>query len=130
MGRYERTRYDRAVESGTFDVQDFADELAGAPNYDVGTRLLFANDRVKVWEIVLDPGERTRFHRHVHPYFFVGGSSGRVRTRLDNGFYVEDDTEPGEFMFLEHSDEEPGVHDLENIGRTTIRYTTVELLGG
>ena len=40
MGRLDKTRYHRAVESGTFDVEDFADELAGSPNHDVGTRLL------------------------------------------------------------------------------------------
>lgn len=120
----------RTVEdtSGTFDIASFGDELDGPPNYDVGTRLLFENDRVRVWEIVLAPGARTRFHWHVHPYFFVGATEGRVRTRLANGFYVDGDTEPGEFLYLDHSESDPGIHDLENIGDTTIRYTTVELL--
>jgi hypothetical protein len=39
------------LEEGTFDVADYADELAAAPtNLDVGTALLYENDRVKVWE--------------------------------------------------------------------------------
>jgi len=29
---------------------------------------------------------------------------------------------------MEHSEDEPGIHDLENVGDTTIRYTTVALL--
>lgn len=29
---------------------------------------------------------------------------------------------------MEHSPAEPGIHDLENVGSTTVRYTTVELL--
>ena len=115
-------------QSGTFDVSALADELGGRPDHNVGTRLLFENDRVKVWEIVLEPGARTRFHWHVHPYFFVGAAIGRVRTRFPNGFYVDGDAEPGEFASMQHSEDDPGVHDLENIGDTTIRYTTVELL--
>ena len=113
---------------GTFDVGTFASELDGPPNHDVGTRLLFSNDRVKVWEIVLAPGQRAPFHWHEHPYFFVGATNGRVRTRFPNGFYVDGDAEAGEFSYMEHSGSDPGVHDLENIGDTPIRYTTVELL--
>lgn len=114
--------------SGTFDVAAFAGELQGPPGTEVGTRLLFENDRVRVWEIVLEPGRRTPFHRHVHPYFYVCASPGRVRTRFPNGYYVEGDEEAGGFAFMEHAPENPGIHDLENVGDTTVRYTTVELL--
>ena len=34
----------------------------------------------------------------------------------------------GGFAYMEHSEESPGIHDLENVGDTTIRYATVELL--
>jgi hypothetical protein len=35
------------------------EEIAAAPtNRQVGTTLLFSNDRVNVWEILLAPGER------------------------------------------------------------------------
>ena len=115
-------------ESGTFDVAEFARELNGEPSTNVGTRLLFENERVKVWEIALKPGERAPFHRHTHPYFYVCVDPGRVRTRFPNGYYVEGDEEIGGVAFMEHSTENPGIHDLENVGTTTIRYTTVELL--
>jgi hypothetical protein len=115
-------------DSGTFDVGEYAHELDGSPNHNVGTRLLLENDRVKVWEITLKPGERAPFHWHTHAYFYVCAQPGRVRTRFPNGFYVEGDEEIGGVAFMEHSAENPGVHDLENVGDTTIRYTTVELL--
>jgi hypothetical protein len=115
-------------EHGTFDPAGFAGELESEPNTNVGTRLLLENDRVKVWEIVLAPGERAPFHRHTHTYFFVCAAPGRVRTRFPNGFYVDGDSEAGECMYMDHSEAEPGIHDLENIGTTTVRYTTVELL--
>lgn len=114
-------------ENGTFDIATFAKELE-KPSDDVGTRLLLQNNRVKVWEIVLAPGERAPFHRHMHPYFYVCAQPGRVRTRFPNGYYAEGDEEISGVAFMEHSAENPGIHDLENVGNTTIRYTTVELL--
>lgn len=114
-------------EHGAFDPSAYASELA-EPNHQVGTRMLLENERVRIWEIVLEPGARVPFHRHIHPYFYVCASPGRVRTRFPNGFYVEDDEDAGSVAFMEHSPEDPGIHDLENTGETTIRYTTVELL--
>ena len=38
---------------------------------DVATTLLFENDSVKVWEMVLAPGEASDLHRHEFEYFFV-----------------------------------------------------------
>jgi hypothetical protein len=41
------------------------------PSHRVGTQILFENDRVRVWEMALAPGEASEFHRHVHDYLFV-----------------------------------------------------------
>jgi len=38
---------------------------------DVATTLLFENDHVKIWEMVLEPGEASALHRHHYEYFFV-----------------------------------------------------------
>ena len=63
------------MATATFRVEDFAAELEAAPtNYEIATRLLFENERMRVCE-----------------------------------------TE--------------AIHDLENTGETTARFTTVELLG-
>jgi len=115
-------------DHGTFDVSAYDAELTGEPNVAVGTRLLLENERVKVWEIVLGPGERAPFHWHTQPYFYVCAAPGRVRTRFPNGHYVDGDEEIGGVAFMEHSADDPGIHDLENVGTTTVRYTTVELL--
>ena len=46
-----------------FDPAEFADELAaGRDDLDVGTGVLFENDRVKVREVDLAPGARGPFH--------------------------------------------------------------------
>ena len=38
---------------------------------DVGTKLLFENDRVRVWDLCLQPGEGTGLHRHENDYLYV-----------------------------------------------------------
>jgi hypothetical protein len=35
----------------------------------------------------------------------------------------------GETRYLEHTPETALIHDLENIGESTLRFVTVELLG-
>ena len=45
---------------------------------DVGTRLLFENDRVRVWDLTLAPGESTGRHRHTADYFYVVIGGGKV----------------------------------------------------
>ena len=47
------------------------------PTEQVGTELLFANDRVRVWDLALAPGESLEKHIHRQDFLFVvvnGGS--------------------------------------------------------
>ncbi len=51
------------IEEGGYDVAAFAEELATAlQNRAIGTSRLFENERIRVWEVRLAPGERTPFH--------------------------------------------------------------------
>lgn len=61
---------------------------------DVGTKLIFENEKVRVWEFTLAPGESIGAHTHEHDYFFYpieGGSlevtraTGVTRATLDAG---------------------------------------------
>ena len=45
---------------------------------DIGTRLLFENDRVRVWEMRLEPGERSALHRHDNDYVMVQLAGDRI----------------------------------------------------
>ena len=108
-------------------VDDAAKDL---DNRIVGTRLLFENDAVRVWEIALEPGERLPFHRHATSYFYQCHSGGRVRVGLLDGESVEYDSPADEVHFHEIGPDDLVVHDLANVGATLVTYTTVELLGG
>lgn len=45
---------------------------------EVGTALLFENDRVKVWEMDLEPGEDSGLHHHGHDYVLVVIDGDRI----------------------------------------------------
>ena len=115
-------------EQGTFDVADFADELTAAGgNRTIGTSLWLENDHVRVFEVRLDPGERGPFHIHDHTYFWTVVEPGRGKQRFVDGTYVIRDYGLGDTRYLVHSREDALVHDLENVGDSTLRFVTVEL---
>jgi len=117
------------TEEGAFDPAEFEAELAVAPgNLEVGTRLWFQNDRIKVWEINLAPGERGPFHAHTHRYFWTVVEPGTGRQRSPDGTVKVRRYQVGDTQYSEHSAADPIVHDLENIGETRLRFVTVELL--
>lgn len=117
------------LEEGVFDPSDFDEELAEAPrNLEIGTALWFENDRIRVWEVRLGPGERGPFHAHATNYFWTVVEGGRGLQRLGDGSFVVRDYRVGDTKYLENSPEAPMIHDLENVGDTTLRFVTVELL--
>ena len=118
------------VEEGAFDRDQFADELTAAPgNYDLGTTMWFENDRIRVWEVLLQPGERGAFHAHTTNYFWTVVEPSRGLQRFADGTFIVRDYRLGETRYLEHTPETALIHDLENVGETTLRFVTVELLG-
>src|SRR5687767_11184186 len=49
------------------------------PSASVGTRLMFENERVRVWDLALAPGESLNKHIHRTDYFFIVVSGGRIQ---------------------------------------------------
>jgi hypothetical protein len=117
-----------AETRGSFDLAEYERELAAAPgNHEIGTRLLLENDHVRVFEVRLDPGERGPFHIHDRTYFWTVVEAGRGLQRFADGSCVERDYRVGETRYLVHSSTDYLIHDLENVGDTTLRFVTVEL---
>lgn len=114
----------------SFDPVQYADELALAlENRQVGTKLLFENDRVNVWELKLDPGARGPFHCHAIDYFWTCIEAGRAIQRMADGTAAIHDYEVGQVRFFRFEGDEHMIHDLENTGDTVLRFVTVELKG-
>lgn len=104
-------------------------ELAAAGgNGRVGSTLVSESDRVRVWLIEIAPGERLPFHTHVLDYFWVATAPGRTRSRYGDGTVRETEYSVGDTMHFRFGKGESMTHDLENIGTTTLSFTTVEFL--
>jgi hypothetical protein len=91
---------------------------------DVGQKLLFENEHVRVWEVRLEPGESIHFHFHYHPYLVVslGGAENEIETIFGHTIPT---TEPaGSFVFI---DEMRPVHRLTNKSAVTYWSRLIEL---
>ncbi|HWV43407.1 hypothetical protein [Pseudorhodoplanes sp.] len=109
-------------------IQKEFEREAANPNPCVGSRLLSENERVRVWEIRLQPGERIGFHRHVLDYFWTAVSGGRGRQHVHDGTTVEYTYQPGETRHETYGAGECKVHDLENLGDKEMVFMTIEFL--
>lgn len=89
---------------------------------DVGTKLVLENERVKVWEFTLAPGETFPEHTHDLDYFFyvIEGSTLEV-TRRDRKDTVS--LEAGGVYFRVKGD----THSATNAGPTRYHEVLVEL---
>ena len=98
------------------------------PNPCVGSVLISENERVRVWMIRLQPGERIGFHRHVLDYFWTAVSGGHGRQHVHDGTTVEYTYTPGETRHETYAAGAYKVHDLENLGDKEMVFMTVEFL--
>ena len=93
---------------------------------DVGTRLLLENDRVRVWEMVLEPGQSSDWHRHEHPYLLCILEGDTVDAVMEDGREVSVPASPGTVYFVPPGETEIAV----NRSRTTFREVLIELKDG
>jgi beta-alanine degradation protein BauB len=96
---------------------------------DIGTEVIFENERVRIWELRLEPGERSAIHRHDLDYILVllegdriaaepeADTDGPVTERL------EADVVPGATVYLTRG----GVETAVNTGQQPYREIIIEL---
>lgn len=59
-------------------LEKFRSERAGDPLGKVANHVLYEDDDVRVWEMILQPGEHSDLHRHEHDYILVIDSGDLV----------------------------------------------------
>ncbi|PQV63509.1 hypothetical protein B1R32_11170 [Abditibacterium utsteinense] len=98
------------------------------PTKNVGTRLLFENERVRVWDLALEPGEWLEKHLHREDFLFIVVNGGSLRhvdpqhPENDRAVNYEDDL----VVFREAG--EGTLHQrLVNVGNEPYRNLVVEL---
>lgn len=93
---------------------------------DVGTRLLFENDRVRVWDLRLEPGESTGLHSHESDYLYVVIGDGQLQpVREDGTTDPPRDMSDGDVRFREVDGHD--IHAAVNTGDRPWRNIVVEL---
>ena len=97
----------------------------------IGDRVLFEDEQIRVWEMVLEPGQRSPAHHHEHDYVVVVVEgdhitvepAGRSEERSGPG-YGSASVTPGESIFLHKGATEVAI----NSGVLRYRDIQVELL--
>jgi hypothetical protein len=94
----------------------------------LGASVLLENDRVRVWDDRVGPGDTQHLHVHRRPYIAVIIAGERAETIGDDGSVQRrfDGLTPGESHYFGPEDL-PLVHALRNTGSTEVAVVIIEL---
>ena len=95
----------------------------------IGDRVLFEDEHIRVWEMVLEPGERSPLHHHEHDYIVVVVEGDHVTVELlemgdDGSGSKSAQVTPGHSVFLRKG----GTEVAFNSGVVRYRDVQIELL--
>jgi quercetin dioxygenase-like cupin family protein len=107
--------YTLALTTSTVSAQDVAKV---APN---DCKVLLENDRVRVVEIWIKPGEKLAMHSHPASVTYVL-TAGKLKTTLPDGKTVDTEAQVGQALWSEG-----GSHEQVNLGTTEVRALVVEM---
>ncbi|MEO1012272.1 MAG: hypothetical protein AAFX53_13270 [Bacteroidota bacterium] len=93
----------------------------------LGNRLLFENDRVRLWEIRLAPQDKLPFRAFKNDYSWSCPTGGMVVERNGNGsiWFSQFEKEDKGFVDLKESTQ---IKDIQNIGFENLRMHILEYL--
>jgi hypothetical protein len=95
----------------------------------IGTEVVFENDRVRVWEMRLAPGEASAVHRHDLDYLLVLLEGDRIAAEPEpdtsGAFteYLEAEVAPGAVVYVNRG----GIETAKNVGNEPYREIIIEL---
>jgi len=97
----------------------------------IASKLLMENDKVRIWEMRLAPGQKSDLHRHDNDYIMIQISGDKMAAEFepDSGGewaglnYVEGDISPGNVLFAKAG----GIETAVNVGQQAFHEIVVEL---
>jgi quercetin dioxygenase-like cupin family protein len=104
-----------ALTTSTVSAQDV---VKVAPN---NCKVLLENDRVRVVEIWIKPGEKLAMHSHPASVTYVL-TAGKLKTTLPDGKTADTDAQVGQTLWSDG-----GSHEQVNVGTTEVRALVVEM---
>jgi len=96
---------------------------------DVGTRVVYEDEHVRVWQLRLAPGEDSAIHRHELDHLLIQVAGDRIAvipepdTEGPYRDYLEADVVPGAIVHVGRG----GVETARNVGRRNYLEVIVEL---
>ena len=90
---------------------------------DVGTHFLFENENVRVWDLILEPGQASPWHHHSTHYLFIVSEPGRLKVEYDDGTTDVADLSLGQVVM----GQKDSIHQVTNMGSARYRNAVVEL---
>ena len=96
------------------------------PLGDIATNVLFENDRVKIWNLIVEPGESSDWHLHSRDYITVVVEGRGLKVEFDDGTVSDSQSEPGTWTY--HGEHRP--HRVINDRDTRYVNVLVELKDG
>ena len=95
---------------------------------EVGSKVLFENEQIKIWDLQLDPGKNQGMHRHSNDYMVVFIGDCRVRGLNEDGSTRFEQEMADGTVLHRKLDSKDDVHDLINVGDTTSRNLVIEFI--
>ena len=103
--------------------------VSDAPLGDVATKLLHEDDRVRIWEMKLEPGQQSDAHEHHFDHVIVVIEGDRIagiphiRSSGTSANYIEADVHPGQWFRQTRG----GIEVAKNIGNRLFREILIEI---
>ncbi|HEX5613943.1 MAG TPA: hypothetical protein VFZ83_02200 [Acidimicrobiia bacterium] len=98
----------------------------------IGSRVVFENDRVRIWVLSLAPGATSATHRHDLPHVLVQIAGDRIAVEPEPDSagpfreYLEADVVAGMATYVEAG----GIETARNVGSEPYREVIIELKDG
>lgn len=91
---------------------------------DVGTELLFENEFVRTWSLVLEPNQSSDWHLHGTEYLFIVTEPGTLKTEYDDGTESVTELTLGQIVMGQKG----SIHRVTNVGKERYSNSIVELI--
>ena len=93
------------------------------------TNVIFENNRIRVWEMMLAPGQASDWHTHMHDYVFVNLALAQISLKVSDREPVSRGLDDGFVQYVAVGAEGEAQHQLVNAGDTPLRQVLIEFLG-
>ena len=103
--------------------------IAGAEVGPGGGELMFENEKVRIWDMRLEPGEKSTLHTHLLDTILIQIDGDRIcvdpHTDSEGEYkeYLEQDIAPGDLVYVEKGGTETAV----NVGAKSWREILIEM---